>query len=86
MYTMWTYLNGKKITVAYYLQVKLLSYQGYSILTMLSREEGKMFTNLTKSESRRKGKGTSEEKGDERKWEMSGVEEWERKVGEGGIN
>lgn len=58
---MWARLNGRKIIVAYYLQVKLLGYQGYSILTLLSTEEGKMFTNSTepgKSQSRRKGKGT----------------------------
>lgn len=57
MYTMWTHLNGRKIVAAYYLQVKLWGYQGYSILTLLSREKGKMFTNLTepeKSEGRKK--------------------------------
>lgn len=50
MYTMWTHLNGRKIIAAYYLQVKLWGYQGYSILTLLSREKGKMFTNLTEPE------------------------------------
>lgn len=62
MYTMWTHLNARKIIVAYYLQVKPLGYQEYSILTLLSRE-GKMFTNLTKPEGRRKGKGQVREKG-----------------------
>lgn len=54
---MWTHLNGRKIIAAYYLQVKLWGYQGYSILTLLSREKGKMFTNLTepeKSQGRKK--------------------------------
>lgn len=45
-----------------------------------------MFTNLTKPEGRRKGKRTSEGKGAEKKREMSGEKEWERKVGEGGTD
>lgn len=72
---MWTHLNGRKITVAYYLQVKLLGYQGYSTLKLLSREEGKMFTNLTDSEktqSRRKLKGTHEGKRERKEGEING--------------
>lgn len=82
MYTMWTHLNGRKITVAHYLQVKLLGYQGYSILTLFSREEGKMFTNLTepeKSQSWRKGKANVKGKQLKgwRKW-VAGKSERER--------
>lgn len=81
---MWTHLNGTKIIVAYYLQVKLLGYQGYSILTLLSREEGKIFTNLTepeKSQSRRKGKQTGEREKVKREGEMSGKEESKKEKG-----
>lgn len=61
MWTIWTHLNGRKIMVEYYLQGKLLGYQRHSILTLLSMEEGKMFSNLTDAEKsqRGKGKGTS---------------------------
>lgn len=80
---MWTHLNGRKI-IAYYLQVKLLGYQGYSTVTLLSTEEGKMFTNSTeprKSQSRRKGKGTGEGEGVEREGERSRKKESEREKG-----
>lgn len=81
---MWTHLNGTNSIVAYYLQVKLLGYQGYSILTLLSREEGKIFTNLTepeKSQSRRKGKQTGEGEWVEREGKMSGKEESKKEKG-----
>lgn len=64
MYTMWTHLNGRKIIAAYYLQVKLWGYQGYSILTLLFREKGKMFTNLTEPEKSQGRKNV--------RWQMRG--------------
>lgn len=63
--------------VEYYLQGKLLGYQRHSILTLLSMEEGKMFSNLTDAEKsqRGKGKGTSQEEEAGRKEKMNGKEE-----------
>lgn len=86
---MWTHLNGRKIIVAYYLQVKLLGYQGYSILTLLSTEEGKMFTNSTEpgnSQSRRKGKGTGGGEGVVKGRGVGRKRAREKKVAEGGTD
>lgn len=83
MYTMWTHLNGRKITVALLLISKTFRLPGiFNSDLLLCREEGKMFTNLTEPEKSQstKGKGTSVGWGyyNRRKGEITEEEEREK--------